>query len=118
MPTIDVAFTKLAVSKSAKEDVMGPQDLRGFNVRTVSVSAAGGSGKLALVDAAIEVSPTADGPWFAIDLGSSGLATLAAGGNCVVRTTDIIDRFMRVQAKGANGSGQSDVTVYLTAFGY
>ena len=52
MPTIDVAFTKLAVSKSAKEDVMGPQDLRGFNVRTVSVSAAGGSGKLALADAA------------------------------------------------------------------
>lgn len=116
MSLYDEAITKLAVSKVALEDVLPPRDLQDTPLRTLTFACAGGAGKLAVASAKVQAAPTADGPWQDLDLGSSGLATLAAGSNCVLRY-EHADRWLRVQAQGASNTGQTDLTVYINAYG-
>jgi hypothetical protein len=81
-------------------------------MKTITLShTAGGAAR---ADCAIEVGPTANGPWLAEDLSSTGLPTLAAGASEAYRMTKV-DRWLRVQAKAA-GAG-CNLTVYLDAVG-
>jgi hypothetical protein len=79
------------------------------------LSVASGSGKLGLADAAVHVGPTENGPWIAEDIGAT-IPTLAAGAAAAFRM-DRVDRWVRVQAKGVDAAGQTDLTVYLDAMG-
>lgn len=106
--------TKTAVSKSALEVVLPPRDLGDMPRRVVTISVAGGTGKLGLTDADIQLGPTATGPWFDEDIAASGIPTLAAGASGVYRM-DRGDRWLRVMGKGIDAEGQTDVTVYLDA---
>jgi hypothetical protein len=110
------AVTKLAVSKSDPEVVLPPRDLDTRPRRVLSFSVAGGSGKLALANAKVQLGPTATGPWFDEDLSGTGIPTLAAGSNAVYRM-DRADHWLRVLAQGATATGQTDLTVYLDAAG-
>lgn len=98
------------VSTSALEVILPPRDLgmRPARVLTVSNAAAGA----ALVDAEIEVAPRDTGPWFAEDITSSGIPTLAAGASAVYRMTRY-DRFVRFRAQAAGAN--CDLTVWLDA---
>jgi len=116
MPVYHEAITKQAVSKSAAEVILPPRDLDTRPRRVLTFSNAGGSGKLALADAKVQHGPTASGPWIDEDLSGSGIPTLAAGSNAVYRM-DRADRWVRVLAQGGAGEGQSDLTVYLDAYG-
>jgi hypothetical protein len=116
MSTYHEQVTATAVSKSALEVVLNPRDLDIRPRRVLTFSAAGGSGKLGLANAAIELGPTADGPWAAETLTGLGITDLAAGASAVYRM-DRADRWLRVRAQGAAGAGQTDLTVYLDALG-
>jgi len=112
MPTYHESVTKNGVSQAALEVILPPRDLGEYPMKTVTLSnAAGGA---ALADCAIEVGPTADGPWLAEDLSATGLAALAAGASEAYRTTKV-DRWLRVQAKAAGAD--CDLTVHLDAVG-
>jgi len=108
-------ITKLAVAKPALE-LIAVRDLGIMPRRALTFSVAGGSGKLALVDAKLELGPTQNGPWIAEDLSGTGIPTLAAGASAVYRM-DRVDRWLRVRAQGATATGQTDLTVYLDAMG-
>jgi len=112
MPTYHESVTKTGVSLAALEVILPPRDLGEYPMKTVSLSnAAGGA---ALADCAIEIGPTADGPWLAEDLSATGLAALAAGASEAYRMTKV-DRWLRVQAKAAGAD--CDLTVHLDAVG-
>jgi len=112
MPTYHETVTKNGVSQAALEVVLPPRDLGEYPMKTITLSnAAGGA---ALADCAIEVGPTANGPWLAEDLSATGLQTLAAGASEAYRMTKV-DRWLRVQAKAAGAN--CDLTVYLDAVG-
>ena len=98
MPTYHENVTKTGVSQAALEVILPPRDLGEYPMKTVTLgNAAGGA---ALADCAIEVGPTADGPWLAEDLSGTGLPTLAAGASEAYRTTKV-DRWLRVQGRGS-----------------
>lgn len=112
MPTYHESVTKTGVSQAALEVILAARDLGEYPMKTVTLSnAAAGA---ALADCAIEIGPTADGPWIAEDLSGTGLPTLAAGASEAYRMTKV-DRWLRVQAKAAGAD--CDLTVYLDAVG-
>jgi hypothetical protein len=108
------AVTKTAVSKSALEVVLPPRDLGEYARRALTFAVADGDGKLGLADATVEVGPTATGPWLAVSLSGLGVTNLAAGATAAVRM-DLVDRWLRASAKGADNTGQTDLTIYLDA---
>jgi len=108
------AMTTLAVSKDANVEVLGPRDLSEMPFRTITVGAGGGSGKLGLQSAKIQVAPTEAGPWMDETISGTSIESLAAGAADAYRM-DKADRFVRVLARGASGEGQTDLTVYLEA---
>ncbi len=112
MPTYHEGITKSGVSQAALEVILPPRDLAGYPTKTVTLSnSAGGA---ALANAAIEVGPTANGPWLAADLTGTGIPTLAAGASAAYRVTQA-DRWLRVQAQAAGANCM--LTVYLDAVG-
>jgi hypothetical protein len=112
MPTYHESVTKSDVSTAAPEVILPPRDLGEHPLRTVTLSnAAGGA---ALADCAIELAPTANGPWLAEDLSGTGLPTLAAGAAEAYRMTKV-DRWLRVRAQAADAN--CELTVYLDALG-
>jgi len=113
MPVYHESITKTAVSKAALEVVLPPRELSTMPRRVLSFT---NSGALALAAAKIQVGPTANGPWFDEDLTGHALLTLAAGASCVYRM-DRVDRYLQVQAQGATGEGQSDLTICIDALG-
>jgi hypothetical protein len=113
MPIYHETITKTAVSKAALEVVLPPRDLGTLPRRALSFT---NTGVLALASAKIQVGPTATGPWFDEDLTGHALLTLGAGASCVYRM-DRVDRWVQVQAQGAAGEGQSDLTIYIDALG-
>ncbi len=112
MPTYHESVTKNSVSQAALEVILPPRDLGEYPMKTITLAnAAGGA---ALADCAIEIGPTANGPWFAEDLSGTGLPTLAAGAAAAHRMTKV-DRWLRVQAKAVGVN--CNLTVHLDAVG-
>ena len=115
MPWLEQKVIKLNLGTSMAV-VFGPQDLKDLTKRVLVVSAAGGTGKKGLADADLEFGPTDAGPWFAEDLASSGIPTLAAGANAMYRC-ERADRYARFSAQAAAGEDVCDLTVYFAAQG-
>jgi len=115
MPVYHESITKLAVSKAGLEVILPPRDLGTIPQRTITFECAGGTEKLALAAAKVQLGPTANGPWVDEDIGSV-IPTLAAGASAAYRM-DKADRWVQVQAQGAAGTGQTDLTVYIDALG-
>jgi hypothetical protein len=115
MPVYHESVTKLDVSKaSGGEVVLPPRDLGTMPRRVFTFACAGGTGKLGLADAKVQLGPTADGPWLDESLTGTGIPTLGAGQAAAYRM-DKADRWVRVLAQGASGEGETDLTVYLDA---
>ena len=112
MPTYHESVTKNGVSQAGLEVILPPRDLGEYPMKTITLSNAVGGA--ALADCAIEVGPTANGPWLAEDLTGTGIPTLAAGASAAYRMTKV-DRWLRVQAKAAGAN--CNLTVYLDAVG-
>ncbi len=112
MPTYHESVTKNGVSQAVLEVILPPRDLGEYPMKTITVANAVGGA--ALVDCAIEVGPTANGPWLAEDLSATGLQTLAAGAAEAYHMTKT-DRWLRVQAKAADAD--CNLTVHLDAVG-
>jgi len=111
------SITKTAVSTSeGGEVILPPRDLGTIPRRVLTFQCAGGTGKLGLQAAKVQVGPTADGPWLDEDISGTGIPTLGAG-NAAAYRMDKADRWLRVLAQGASGEGQTDLTIYLDAVG-
>ena len=113
MPVYHESITKTAVSKAGLEVVLPPRELSTMPRRVLSFT---NSGTLALASAKIQLGPTPAGPWFDEDLTGHALLSLGAGASCVYRM-DRVDRYLQVQAQGAAGEGQSDLTIRVDALG-
>ena len=104
-------FTKTPLGTSALEAIVPPMNIGNLRQKTlVFVNAADGA---ALADVNVEVGPTATGPWEEISLGSTGIATLAAGASATLRFTQL-DEYMQVRAQAAVvPDHHCDLTLYV-----